>query len=147
MCWKAHPPNLHAEFAKHFGLTDNAANKKDWYKLTDAEAEWYVSEDAVKSTLNAPAGSMVLWDSRTVHTGHGPLKGQKGSAQPHCRIYFYDASTLSHAKRTQDKEDGSSNRTTPPPRTGPRVVSSCSRNFRGHTEHLCRRQQSISLLC
>jgi ectoine hydroxylase-related dioxygenase (phytanoyl-CoA dioxygenase family) len=57
----------HADFANTFGITDKA----DWYKLNGKEQEAFYLETkkcALKKIV-CPKGSMVLWDSRTIHCG------------------------------------------------------------------------------
>jgi ectoine hydroxylase-related dioxygenase (phytanoyl-CoA dioxygenase family) len=63
----------HDKFAKKFGID----NKSDWYRLNDKEIEFYVENGCYKKLICCPAGSMVFWDSRTVHCGTGPIKGRK----------------------------------------------------------------------
>ncbi|ESP03512.1 hypothetical protein LOTGIDRAFT_171297 [Lottia gigantea] len=40
---------------------------KDHYRLSNSEIEWYKSKGCVNKKIPAPKGSMILWDSRTVH--------------------------------------------------------------------------------
>ena len=73
----------HGEFAKKFNITE----KKDWFKLADAHIEWYVREKGCKWVdVVCPAGSQVLWDSRTIHSGRCPDKERK---TPSVRMVVY----------------------------------------------------------
>lgn len=69
----------HAALAKAFNITTRA----DWCKLTQEQVDWY---DCEQVTVTCPSGSMVLWDSRTVHAGRGPIKGRKN---PRNRVVAY----------------------------------------------------------
>jgi hypothetical protein len=60
----------HKEFAKQFGITD----KCDWYKLNEGEINFFKNKGCTMKKIKCPAGSMVLWDSRTIHCGVEALK-------------------------------------------------------------------------
>jgi hypothetical protein len=63
----------HAHFgdmAEHFGLTET---KVDWCKVTAEQQTWLKERGCVEICVTCPAGSMVLWDSRTVHSGTEPV--------------------------------------------------------------------------
>lgn len=47
---------------------------QDWQKLQADEVQWYKDEGCEPLAIACPAGSLVLWDSRTVHHGREPLK-------------------------------------------------------------------------
>lgn len=55
----------HKEFAEAFQVT----NKADWYKLNKAEEQFYIDKGCEKKKIMCPAGSLVCWDSRTIHCG------------------------------------------------------------------------------
>ena len=62
---------LHGEFGARFGRGDN----KDWVKMTGAQQAWYVERTGSEvQFIKCPRGSMVLWDSRTIHSGSEPLR-------------------------------------------------------------------------
>ena len=73
---------LHAAFGEKFNLT---ASKDSWYRLETEEQKAFFS-DCPKVRLAAPAGSMVLWDSRTFHCGSEPLKSRDS---PNIRAVAY----------------------------------------------------------
>lgn len=60
---------LLGRFAAENGVTETA----DWYKLNDKERKWFAQycEDV---RLMVPRGGLVLWDSRTIHSGAAPLR-------------------------------------------------------------------------
>ena len=70
------------EFGERFGVT----NKEDFNKLkTKEQMEFYESRhDQIRVTC--PAGSLVVWDSRLLHSGLEPLKGRKN---PHYRTICF----------------------------------------------------------
>jgi len=72
----------HQEFAKEF----NETNDIDWYQLEDEKLDFYHNKDCYRYSIKASAGSLVLWDSRTVHCGMEPLKTRK---EPNFRLATY----------------------------------------------------------
>lgn len=60
----------HKTIADRFSLTDTT----DWFKLTDEQIQAYLDLGCERVRIECPRGSMVLWDSRTVHCGVEPLK-------------------------------------------------------------------------
>jgi hypothetical protein len=71
---------LHSAFKEAHGITD----KKDWYKLNAEEQMFY--NDCEIVNIQCPKGSVVLWDSRTIHCG---IEARKGRANPKLRIITY----------------------------------------------------------
>jgi ectoine hydroxylase-related dioxygenase (phytanoyl-CoA dioxygenase family) len=60
----------HAEFQKTFDVKD----KNDWYPVKKEELDFYTKHlGLTEKKITCPAGSLVLWDSRTIHCGvqHG----------------------------------------------------------------------------
>lgn len=60
----------HDEFRTQYDIKD----KNDWYKLKKEEYEFYQTRGCDEKRITCPAGSLVLWDSRTIHCGVEPLK-------------------------------------------------------------------------
>lgn len=74
---------FHAEFARRFGLD---ALKEDWYKLqTQEEVDFFVDRGCELVRVTCPAGAQVLWDSRLMHCGLGPV----GGTQDALRMVIY----------------------------------------------------------
>lgn len=74
----------HKVFADKFNLSENKVN---WYKLTDNEVNYYTEELKCKKVkISCPEGSIVIWDSRTIHCGTEPLKERK---IPNYRLVSY----------------------------------------------------------
>ena len=60
----------HQEFFEHFNESSKGA---DWFILRENHLDWYLSEkSSVWCSITAPKGSMVFWDSRTIHMGTLP---------------------------------------------------------------------------
>jgi len=66
---------FHADFAKEF----NVNNKDDWYLLKSCDELTFYTEKnkCIRRHIKCPAGSMVFWDSRTIHKGVESLKTRK----------------------------------------------------------------------
>ena len=73
---------LHADFGKKFGLTNS---KENWFRLATDEQKAFFSE-CPRVRVEAPAGSLIIWDSRTFHCGSEPLKTR---ASPNVRAVAY----------------------------------------------------------
>ena len=70
---------LHSELGPRIyaGLDSKSKDKlykEDWYKFSQDELSLY--RDCPRVNVVCKAGSMVFWDSRTVHCGRGPTKGR-----------------------------------------------------------------------
>lgn len=63
----------HKEFQEHHQLTD----KSDWYKHNRLEQSFYEEKGCEEKRIQCKAGSMVFWDSRTIHCGTEPLRSRK----------------------------------------------------------------------
>lgn len=63
---------FHSEFSEHFGVTD----KKDWYKLNEQQEAFYIERGCAYKKIMCPRGSMVFWDSRTIHCGSESMRGR-----------------------------------------------------------------------
>ena len=61
----------HEEFGKTFSITD----KGDWFKLNQAEhLKFYEEKGCSYKKIYCPKGSLVFWDSRTIHCGCEALR-------------------------------------------------------------------------
>lgn len=63
---------LHEQCAKKFQISD----KNDWFKLTDDMTDFYIQNGCKERCIKCPRGSLVLWDSRTIHCGVEAHKGR-----------------------------------------------------------------------
>jgi hypothetical protein len=75
---------LHKKFFKRFPELAKSVGNADWCKLEVEHRDWYFRHGAVEVQPAAPAGSILLWDSRTVHWAARPSQEQK-----HCRMAVY----------------------------------------------------------
>ncbi len=72
----------HGEFRDKFNITD----KKDWYKLTKEQEKFYQDKGCNIKNIKCPKGSLVLWDSRTIHCG---IEADKNRIFPNVRAIVY----------------------------------------------------------
>jgi len=92
----------HKRFAKHFKIEDTSDSRSDWYKLNCEEQKYYESKGCQRRSIKCPAGSIVFWDSRTIHCGQQPVKGRE---MPNMRCVVYlcytprDCATQTHLKK------------------------------------------------
>ena len=95
----------HKECQEHFKIT----TKDDWLILTEEQIDWYINVKKCKKTpIICKAGSMVLWDSRTIHCGMPP---QIKQTVPRCIIYMCmipkaNCSNVKKKKRIKAFEEG-----------------------------------------
>lgn len=84
----------HKDFAEAFPSSKD--KPADWYKLSSEELKWYEeTKGCPRTDVTCPAGSLVLWDSRTIHAGK---EATPNRAQPNERIIAYICMTpRSHA--------------------------------------------------
>lgn len=74
---------FHKDFAKEKNITCN----EDWYKFTEEEIEFYKSKGCEEKRIKCPKGSLVLWDSRTVHCG-GKMFKEREKENIRCVVYL-----------------------------------------------------------
>lgn len=73
----------HREFAEQFNVT----NTSNWYKLeSDEQRNFYKDRGCTENRIMCPKGSMVFWDSRTIHCGVEPSLGRN---MPNFRCVAY----------------------------------------------------------
>ena len=73
---------VHDKFAENFGKK----SEYDWHRLSNEELEFYFENGCKRHNVKASAGSLILWDSRTVHCSMEPLKTRK---EPNFRLVTY----------------------------------------------------------
>lgn len=75
----------HSNIANELGLIGIRDN---WYKFTNEQIDWLTNAKGLqKLRIVCPAGSMVLWDSRTIHYGASPMK-HRPHKMPRLVIYI-----------------------------------------------------------
>lgn len=72
----------HAEFGSTFEVT----NKSDWYIVNEDERNFFKERDCEEIRITCPKGSLVFWDSRTIHCG---VQAYKDRAQANHRAVIY----------------------------------------------------------
>lgn len=75
---------LHKDFQDQFQIDHSS----DWCLLTPEQKQFYTDRLGPDSDIcvKAPAGSLILWDSRTIHQGMEPQRGRK---KPNIRCVVY----------------------------------------------------------
>jgi hypothetical protein len=72
----------HQDIRTKFDITSD----NDWFRLNEEQLDFYKENGCNRMNIKASAGSLVLWDSRTVHCGMKPLKTRKA---PNFRLVAY----------------------------------------------------------
>jgi hypothetical protein len=75
----------HQELAETFEAAKKT--RKNWYLLGQEELDFYAEKGCKARAIRCPAGSMVFWDSRTIHQGKEP---DRGRANPNHRLVYYE---------------------------------------------------------
>ena len=92
--------NVHKKFGKTFDIKD----QKDWYKLSKDEEKFFKDNDCYEKRIKCPRGSLVLWDSRTIHCG---TEAMKTRIEPNFRAVSYicyQPRSLSTPKQLEKKQ-------------------------------------------
>jgi len=74
--------NFHKDFKLEFNITD----KDNWYKLTKEQEQFYFDKGCNYKKIKCPKGSIVFWDSRTIHCG---VEAKKDRLLPNLRAVIY----------------------------------------------------------
>ena len=92
----------HKDFQERFNTTE----KDDWYKLNDEEKSFYIQEKScTPKRLKCPKGSLVLWDSRTIHCGSECLKSRSVPNFRNVVYVCYEPRTRCTDKKIMKKQD------------------------------------------
>jgi hypothetical protein len=76
----------HKEFREWKESKGETINKKDWYKLNRDEEQFYLAKGCTYQKITCPKGSLVFWDSRTIHCGSEAMRGRE---MPNFRAIIY----------------------------------------------------------
>jgi Phytanoyl-CoA dioxygenase (PhyH) len=91
----------HKEFREAYNVTD----KKNWYKLTREQQGFYAERGCEIKNVKCPKGSMVFWDSRTIHCGT-EARRERVQAKLRAVIYLcYMPRTLCDEKNRKKKRN------------------------------------------
>lgn len=72
------------KFHSTYGEDFHVYNPKDWYMIPNPE--YFLEKGCQEHRITCPKGSLVLWDSRTVHYGSGAIMHR---SQPNLRTVCY----------------------------------------------------------
>lgn len=78
--------HLHHRTLREGALASSNKGKSEWYALSESEIARYKDLGCTEHFVTCPAGSLVLWDSRTIHFGRESLKSR---AEPNFRCIVY----------------------------------------------------------
>ena len=90
------------KFHKNFREDHMIIDKSDWYKLSEEETNYFYNKGCIEKKIYCPKGSLVLWDSRTIHCGVGPLK-ERNSSNFRCVVYLCYTPKSKANKKVFDK--------------------------------------------
>ena len=90
----------HKEFSEKFKITD----KSDWYKLNKTEEDFFKQKGCKESRIKCPKGSLVLWDSRTIHCGVEAQKSRNKSKFRAVVYLCYQPKSFSNKKQIEKKQ-------------------------------------------
>jgi hypothetical protein len=71
----------HSEFGKDLPYSEN-----DWVRLSEDDLDFYYDKGCQRKNILAKEGSLILWDSRTVHCGMEPMSNR---LSPNFRLVSY----------------------------------------------------------
>jgi len=94
----------HEEFANKFKIKEKKGSKADWYKLKKEEEQFYIEKGCEKKKIMCPKGSLVCWDSRTIHCGveaNRTRKNEKHRAVIYLCYQPRSLATHAHIKKKQ----------------------------------------------
>ena len=74
------------KYHKDCGEKYKIIDKKNWYKLNKEQEQFYIDKGCVLKNIKCPKGSLVCWDSRTIHCGVEALKSRQ---HPNFRAIIY----------------------------------------------------------
>lgn len=93
--------NFHKDFQEKF----NIQTKDDWYKLNKEEEKFYIEKKCKIKKIMCPKGSLVFWDSRTIHCGSEALKNRKNKKWRAVIYLCYQPKDFSNNKEIKKKQN------------------------------------------
>lgn len=98
--------DYHKEFQERFKTNV----KDDWYKLNENELKFYIDEkNCLHKRIKCPKGSLVLWDSRTIHCGSEAIKTREVSNFRNVAYVCYEPRTRCDEKMLKKKREAFNN--------------------------------------
>lgn len=93
----------HRFFNEFFDFFKISSLGLDWFVINDTtHLDWFINKGCEWKTIMAPKGSLVLWDSRTIHMGTEPRQGRPHP--DHWRFVVYVCYTPAHLQTQHDTE-------------------------------------------
>lgn len=100
-------------FHKEFAVNFNVDNPSDWYRLSEDEERFYLNKGCQYKKIKCPKGSMVFWDSRTIHCGTEPSSTRnKENVRAVVYLCYMPKSLITHKNLEKKKFAFESLRTT-----------------------------------
>ena len=93
------------KYHKDFSETFHVNNPSDWYKLNSSEEQFYADKNCEYKKIKCPKGSLVLWDSRTIHYGSNPIRKRKKENFRSVIYLCYMPKELCSEKQIQKKQN------------------------------------------
>ena len=90
----------HKECGQTFGIQD----KGDWYKLPRDVEQFYIDKGCEYKKIKCPKGSLVFWDSRTIHCGSESFRDRPKSNFRAVIYLCYMPRTLTTDKMIKKKQ-------------------------------------------
>jgi hypothetical protein len=91
---------FHQEFADTFKPEERA----DWVLMGKKELDWYIkTKGCARVNIKCPAGSLVLWDSRTIHCGSEPDISRTKSNFRCCVYLCYTPRSMAKPTKLENK--------------------------------------------
>lgn len=84
LCAMIGSQNFHYMYAQLLQQQGQVLKPDDWVRIEDVS--FFTNNGCIPYRVEAPAGSLVLWDSRTLHFGSKPLPGR---SSPNYRMLVY----------------------------------------------------------
>lgn len=89
---------------KYFAEEFNIKEKNDWFPLSPEEVQFYKDDGYIERKIKCKKGSLVLWDSRTIHYGCEPEKTRE-KENFRCIAYLsYQPRKLCSRKKLEKKQ-------------------------------------------
>lgn len=89
----------HGEYAQYRKKNGEECPREDWFRLEDDGLRFYKEKGCNEHNILAKAGSLILWDSRTIHQGVEPLRNRE-RANHRTVVYV----CMTPRKRAKDKD-------------------------------------------
>ena len=91
--------NYFKDFMTHFKINTDG---QDWHLLNEEKTKWLLSKGCEFKAIMAPKGSVVFWDSRTVHMGTLPREDRVDKTR--WRLLVYTCYTPARYQNQYDSE-------------------------------------------